>query len=81
MICFDNLEVNVIQLRFFRQNIDKEDFRLDEVNAPVENTHLEQACDQFPFCPQEASRYRNPDGKCNNPDPSKGNWGAAGAPM
>lgn len=64
-----------------RQNVAEEDFQLGEVQAPLDGTPLENACDQFPFCPREASRYRTVDGKCNNPDPTKGAWGAAGSPM
>lgn len=66
---------------FCRQNVPEEDFQLGEVDATMAGTTLENTCDQFPFCPPEASRYRNIDGKCNNPDPKKGAWGAAGSPM
>lgn len=48
-----------------------EDFELREVDAFLDNTPLERSCDQFPFCPPP-SRYRNQDGKCNNPDPRRG---------
>lgn len=64
-----------------RENVDEEKFSLGDVEAPLAGTHLEQTCDQRPFCPTQGSRYRNPDGKCNNPDPAKGAWGAAGSPM
>ncbi|XP_055322112.1 chorion peroxidase [Sitodiplosis mosellana] len=64
-----------------RQNVAEEDFQLREVQAPIDGTPLEHLCDQFPVCPPEASRYRTIDGKCNNPDPRKGLWGAAGSPM
>lgn len=59
----------------------EEDFQLGEVDATVAGTSLEHACDQFPFCAAEATRYRNVDGKCNNPNPQRGAWGAAGSPM
>lgn len=61
--------------------MDDEKFELREVDAMFDSTPLERTCDQFPFCPPEASRYRNQDGKCNNPDPRRGSWGAAGSPM
>lgn len=61
--------------------MDEEDFQLGAVQAPIDGTPLEHLCDQFPVCPPEASRYRTIDGKCNNPDPTKGLWGAAGSPM
>lgn len=66
---------------FGRENVADEDFQLGEVDASIAGTPLENVCDQFPFCPAEASRYRNQDGKCNNPIPSRGAWGAAGSPM
>lgn len=66
---------------FCRQNIPDEDFQLGEVDATVVGTPLEHVCDQFPFCPAEATRYRNIDGKCNSPNPQRGAWGAAGSPM
>lgn len=59
----------------------QEDFELREVDAPMVGTPLEHACDQFPFCPPEATRYRNIAGNCNNPAPNRGAWGAAGSPM
>lgn len=64
-----------------RQNVPDEDFQLGEVDATVVGTSLEHACDQFPFCAADANRYRNIDGKCNNPNPQRGAWGAAGSPM
>lgn len=66
---------------FCRQNVPDEDFQLGEVAATVVGTPLEHVCDQFPFCAAEATRYRNIDGKCNNPNPQRGTWGAAGSPM
>lgn len=51
------------------------------MDATVVGTTLEHVCDQFPFCATEATRYRNIDGKCNNPNPQRGGWGAAGSPM
>lgn len=63
-----------------RQHVSNEDFELREVDAGMDGTPLEHTCDQFPFCPP-SSFYRNQDGKCNNPDPTRGNWGAAGSPM
>lgn len=68
-------------ITFCRQNVPDEDFQLGEVQATVAGTSLEHSCDQFPFCPAEATRYRNIDGKCNNPNPQRGAWGAAGSPM
>lgn len=59
----------------------EEDFQLGEVAASISGTSLEHVCDQFPFCPAEATRYRNIDGKCNNPNAGRGAWGAAGSPM
>lgn len=59
----------------------EEEFQLREVQAPIDGTPLEHLCDQFPFCPPTPSRYRNIDGKCNNAEPSKSKWGAAGSPM
>lgn len=59
----------------------EEDFQLGDVQAPIDGTPLERACDQFPFCPSQSTRYRTIDGTCNNPDPTKGAWGAAGSPM
>lgn len=44
-------------------------------------TSLESACDQFPFCPSEPTRYRTENGQCNNPAATKSAWGAAGSPM
>lgn len=44
-------------------------------------TPLESACDQFPFCPSEPTRYRAVNGQCNNPAATKSAWGAAGSPM
>lgn len=44
-------------------------------------TPLESACDQFPFCPSEPTRYRTVNGQCNNPVATKSAWGAAGSPM
>lgn len=73
--------LNIAGDLFCRQNVPEEDFQLGEVDATMAGTTLENICDQFPFCPPEASRYRNIDGKCNNPDPKKGAWGAAGSPM
>lgn len=64
-----------------REHVSEEDFQLGEVHAFLDGTPLESTCDQFPVCPAEASRYRTQDGKCNNPDPRKGSWGAAGSPM
>lgn len=73
----------VLASQIFKQheNIAQEDFELGEVDAFLDGTPLEHTCDQFPACPREASRYRNQDGKCNNPDPSRGAWGSAGSPM
>lgn len=65
----------------YRENVAEEDFQLGDVLAPIGGTQLEHLCDQFPACPPQASRYRNIDGSCNNPDPTKGAWGAAGSPM
>lgn len=64
-----------------RQNVDEDDFKLGDVDAPIDGTFLEHLCDQFPFCPPEQSRYRNIDGNCNNPNPAKSRWGAANSPM
>lgn len=66
---------------FHRRNLPDEDFQLGEVDASVAGTTLEHTCDQFPFCPAGATRYRNIDGKCNHPNPERGAWGAAGSPM
>lgn len=66
---------------FRRQNVPDEDFQLGEVQATVAGTSLEHSCDQFPFCAAEPNRYRNIDGKCNNPNPQRGAWGAASSPM
>lgn len=73
----------VLASQFFqkREHIANEDFVLGAVREALEGTALENTCDQLPFCLPIAGRYRNPDGKCNNPDPLKGNWGAAGSPM
>lgn len=64
-----------------RENISHEEFELGTIRENLEGTPLENTCDQLPFCPSVAGRYRFPEGKCNNPDPKKGNWGAAGSPM
>lgn len=83
-----NRVVMISQLRLIsiyhvicRQNVPDEDFQLGEVDASISGTSLEHVCDQFPFCPAESSRYRNIDGKCNNPNAGRGGWGAAGSPM
>lgn len=64
-----------------QQSVSTEDFELGEVDASLDGTPLENTCDQVPACPSEPSRYRLQDGKCNNPDPSRSMWGAAGSPM
>lgn len=74
-------QVLASQLFKKHQNIPQEDFELGEVNAFLDGTLLENTCDQSPPCPPEAGRYRSQDGKCNNPEPSRGAWGSAGAPM
>lgn len=71
----------MLYVYFCRQNVPDEDFQLGEVDATIAGTSLEHACDQFPFCPSEATRYRNIDGKCNSANPQRGAWGAAGSPM
>lgn len=54
---------------------------LREVQAYFSGTPLENTCDQYEFCPPSPSRYRSQDGRCNNPNPQKSSWGAAGSPM
>lgn len=73
----------VIASRIFqkREHVSGEDFELGAVREALEGTPLENTCDQLPFCPQASGRYRFQDGKCNNPDPRRGNWGAAASPM
>lgn len=58
-----------------------EDFELRQVDANFEGTALANTCSPRIPCPATSPRYRTQDGVCNNPDPSKSSWGAAGSPM
>lgn len=64
-----------------REHISAEDFELQNIDANLEGTALQRGCGQQANCPASPPRFRTQDGTCNNPDPSKSTWGAAGTPM
>ena len=51
------------------------------MDAFLEGTTLEDACNQPETCEEGPSKYRTPNGKCNNLGAKRNTWGAAGAPM
>lgn len=64
----------------FRQNIPTEDFQYESIDGGFEGTSLENNCENRQSC-THSSKFRTMDGSCNNLDPQKTLWGAAGHPM
>lgn len=77
----NHFKFQMINKFFYRARIPSEEFELGLVRANLEGTAIENGCGHPAICPSVPSKYRTQDGKCNNPDPAKSNWGAGGSPM
>lgn len=74
-------QVMTTQLFGKKEQVPVEDFITNNVPIKFTETPLAHHCQPPPVCGNIRSVYRSMDGTCNNPEPQRSLWGAAGQPM
>lgn len=78
----DELCISTNDSLLYREHVPTEDFELNQVDAFLDDTSFEQnMCAEPVVCPPVPSKYRTENGQCNNLNPMRTSWGAAGFPM